>query len=94
MFCGFVARAAAIEAKPPQIPALMGLPSMQKGSFRLHESYGPNMTTQSPEYNEEMKSYFNSLPLIVQETIMQTGVKLCSLDELKECAQNLMEQQN
>ena len=52
------------------------------------------MTTQSPEYNEEMKSYFNSLPLIVQETIMQTGVKLCSLDELKECAQNLMEQQN
>lgn len=34
----------------------------------------------------EMKSYFNSLPKNMQETIVQSGAKINSLADLKEVA--------
>lgn len=40
--------------------------------------------------NPQSSQYFNSLPPMVQETIMQTGVKFTNEDDLKKYAENLM----
>ena len=37
-----------------------------------------------------MKQYFDTLPPSVQETIMQSGVQVDSLEQLKACAENFM----
>ncbi len=39
----------------------------------------PDMFNLSPQ----MQDYFNSLPEILQETIIQSGAKINSLDDLK-----------
>lgn len=43
------------------------------------------------ETNPEAKAYFDSLPLFVQESIMQSGANFNDIDQLKQCAQNLMQ---
>lgn len=35
----------------------------------------------------EMQQYFNTLPPMVQETIIQSGAKVNSLDDLKQVAE-------
>lgn len=42
------------------------------------------------QQDPQMKQYFDSLPAYVQENIMQTGVELCNMDQLRSCAENLM----
>ena len=42
------------------------------------------------EQGLQQNQYFNSLPAYVQETIKQSGIKLCSEEKLRQCAQNLM----
>lgn len=44
-------------------------------------------------FSQNMKSnaYFQSLPAWVQETIQQTAITLHSEEELRQCAQKLME---
>lgn len=36
----------------------------------------------------EMSLYFDTLPRSVQETMIQSGVKISNLEELKQCAKN------
>ncbi len=43
----------------------------------------PDMFNMTPQ----MKEYFNSLPEMIQETIIQSGAKINSLDDLKAVAQ-------
>ncbi len=40
--------------------------------------------------NLESNSYFQSLPSYVQETIKQSGIDITSVEELKKCANALM----
>lgn len=40
--------------------------------------------------NAQAQSYFMSLPAYVQENIHQSGIKIQSEDELRQCAENLM----
>lgn len=40
--------------------------------------------------NEQMRSYFNSLPPFVQESIRQSGMKFHTPDALRRCAENLL----
>ena len=51
------------------------------------------MANQQPIPTQEpaMKQYFDTLPVSVQETIMQSGVEVNSLDQLKQCAQHFMQ---
>ncbi|MCI8623445.1 MAG: hypothetical protein HFG26_07250 [Provencibacterium sp.] len=51
-------------------------------------------TNKQIENDPAMKQYFDSLPPYVQENIKQAGSDICSLEELKSCAQNLMRGQN
>lgn len=44
-----------------------------------------------PEQNQEMQQYFSQLPIYVQETITQSGVCPGTLEELRQCAQHLMQ---
>ncbi len=37
-----------------------------------------------------MKQYFDTLPAAVQETILQSGVEIHSLEQLKACATHFM----
>lgn len=53
------------------------------------------MNTKTPFFeanyeNNEMSSYFNSLPKAVQETIVQSHGKVQTLNELKNLAEGLM----
>ena len=50
------------------------------------------MMQESLQFETSLQSnaYFNSLPAYVQETIKQSGIKICSEEELRQCAQNLM----
>lgn len=41
------------------------------------------------ENNHEAKSYFDTLPEFVRETLMQSKNDICSMEELKNCAQNI-----
>ncbi len=36
--------------------------------------------------DENMRAFFNGLPKVVQEAVFQSGVKINSIDELKEFA--------
>lgn len=47
----------------------------------------PDLFNLSPK----MQEYFNSLPEIVQETIIQSGAKINSLDDLKAVAKGTMD---
>lgn len=54
-----------------------------------------NMTNQDSlisvlENNQEMNMFFHTLPQSVRETMIQSGVKVKDMDELKKCAQNFM----
>lgn len=40
-----------------------------------------------------MQQYFESLPAYVQENIKLAGMEITSLEELKSCAENLMQGQ-
>lgn len=40
--------------------------------------------------NLDSNQYFMSLPAYVQETIKQSGVEICSEEELRSCAEKLM----
>ncbi len=44
--------------------------------------------------NQEMQQYFNTLPQFVQETINQSGPEMNTVQELKNCAENLMKKQS
>lgn len=37
----------------------------------------------------QLKQCFDTLPAFVKENIKQTGVEMCTVDELKKCADNL-----
>lgn len=41
------------------------------------------------ENDHEARSYFDTLPEFVRETLMQSKGDISDLDELKNCAQNL-----
>lgn len=45
--------------------------------------------TQLLESNTEARSYFDTLPEFVRETLMQSKGDISDLSELKNCAQNL-----
>lgn len=47
-------------------------------------------TNKQIESDPAMQQYFNSLPPSVQENIKQAGTDICSLEELRSCAENLM----
>ena len=38
-----------------------------------------------------MKQYFDTLPTSVQETIVQSGVEVNSVEQLKQCAEHFMQ---
>lgn len=38
------------------------------------------------QFSTEMRQYFNKLPKVVQESIMQSGVEIASLADLQNCA--------
>ncbi|MDD6021230.1 MAG: hypothetical protein ACI4GA_07245 [Acutalibacteraceae bacterium] len=40
-------------------------------------------------FNEEMRSYFDKLPVFLQEDIMQSSAKIETLDELKAITANI-----
>lgn len=44
-----------------------------------------------PMQDPAMKQYFDTLPKNVQETIVQSGVEVSSLEQLKQCAQHFMQ---
>ncbi len=44
------------------------------------------------EDNGEARSYFNTLPEFVRETLMLTKGNITGIDELKSCAANICEQ--
>lgn len=37
------------------------------------------------KFSTEMQQYFNGLPKVVQESIMQSGVEIASLADLQNC---------
>lgn len=39
--------------------------------------------------NARMEQYFATLPAYVQETLHQSGTQVCSMEELKQCAQTM-----
>lgn len=41
-----------------------------------------------PEQNQ-MQQYFNQLPSYIQENIEQSGIEIQSMEQLKNCAENL-----
>lgn len=44
-----------------------------------------------PTQDPAMKQYFDTLPAGVQEMILQSGAEVNSLDQLKQCAEHLMQ---
>jgi len=43
----------------------------------------------TPEANAQMRSYFDTLPPFVQETVQQCGISFATLSELEKCARNM-----
>lgn len=43
--------------------------------------------------NAQLKAFFNTLPPSVQENMKQTGVQMHSVEELRQCAEHLMQGQ-
>ncbi len=50
------------------------------------------MSNQQFQNDPAMQDYFNTLPPLVQESIKQSGTELCSLQEMKDFANKLLEQ--
>ena len=48
----------------------------------------------NPYQDEAMQQYFQSLPPIVQENIMMCNPELDNLEELRQCAEHLLSQNN
>ena len=40
--------------------------------------------------NPELRDYFNSLPTSVKMFLVETGVEICTLGELQQCAEHLI----
>lgn len=51
----------------------------------------PNFCGMTAEDNEKIEQYFNTLPVYVQETILQSAVSIHSVEELQSCAKNMTE---
>lgn len=47
---------------------------------------------QTNQRSKEAQEYFDSLPVFVQESIMQTGVALNTKTDLEQCAKNMTQQ--
>lgn len=56
-------------------------------------SHQPTFGKNGMEQDAAMQQYFSSLPIYVQETIKQSGVCPQSVEELRQCAQHLTENQ-
>ena len=63
-------------------PAQTTIKSKLKGSFLMVTNFSENMKS---------TAYFQSLPTWVQETIQQTAITLHSEEELRQCAEKLMQ---
>ena len=63
-------------------PAQTTIKSKLKGSFLMVTNFSENMKS---------NAYFQSLPAWVQETIQQTAITLHSDEELRQCAEKLMQ---
>ncbi len=48
--------------------------------------------SRSPEEIRNMRNYFKTLPPYVQENFMQSGLQLHSEEEMRACAEKLMQQ--
>lgn len=46
------------------------------------------------KFSPEMQQYFSSLPIFVQETIKQSNSKIDCMEELKSCAENMLNRKN
>lgn len=42
--------------------------------------------------DKNMQEYFNSLPAFIQENIIQSGAKINSLEQMKSCAEAVINQ--
>lgn len=40
--------------------------------------------------NPQLKQEFDALPAYIQESIKQSGVDICTVEELRSCAENMM----
>ncbi len=54
----------------------------------------PSKYPKPVEIDPKMKAYFESLPVNIQEQLMQSGVSLQNEQELRQCAENLMSTQD
>ncbi|MGI6728427.1 MAG: hypothetical protein ACOX4P_07760 [Anaerovoracaceae bacterium] len=41
--------------------------------------------------NPDLKEYFESLPLPIQNALSESGVEITTLGELKQCAEHMMQ---
>lgn len=41
------------------------------------------------ENNPDLREYFESLPIVVKNRILESGVEISTLGELKQCAENI-----
>lgn len=55
----------------------------------MNEKMPTKNLAQLLESNHEARSYFDTLPEFVRETIMQSKGDISDLNELKSCAQNI-----
>lgn len=46
------------------------------------------------ENDPTIKQYFDSLPPFIQETILQSGVRIESAEQLKACAEKIIDNKN
>ncbi len=54
-------------------------------------SNSQNQKKSAPFPNDaELRQYFNTLPASVQETLVQSGVQVQDLQELKQCAEKFI----
>jgi len=43
------------------------------------------------KFNEETREYFETLPIFVKESVMQSGLEINSREELEKCAKSVLE---
>lgn len=60
-----------------------------KGGNKTEVNAMPNQP--KPMQDPAMKQYFDTLPTSVQETIIQSGMEVNSLEQLKQCAEHFMQ---
>lgn len=46
------------------------------------------------DMTNEMKAYFSSLPMNIQQELVESGVKLTSLNDLRQAAENMTGEKN